>query len=233
LFPGSSLVEYKYKGRSMLVDHSAGDECGIRPCLLGPMYRAYLQLLKLGEKPNILDIGANAGGFSLMLAIEGVQPEKLVAVEMNPMTYSRLQLNLNMNFFPLPTVLHAALTGSSRMLSIPVSCGSTGQSIYENTSSANCIEIPGITLDELIEQNFGNATIDLCKIDIEGAEYEVFENESWHRLGQCRNLLIEIHPRKEESVDRVQDAIASLGFKPVYSDINHDEDVYCFSQDTR
>lgn len=117
-FTASPLVEYQYKNHHFLIDHSAGDECGIRPCLIGSMYRCFIKQLDISDRPNVLDIGANAGGFSLMLAVDGVQPEKLVAVEMNPLTYSRLQLNLFLNFFPLPTVMNAALTGTTKSLSV-------------------------------------------------------------------------------------------------------------------
>lgn len=97
LFRGTRLTPCRYRGLEFILDYGGSDASGVLTCLLDPMYRQFLTALSLGPRPTVLDLGANAGGFILMLLAEGYTPAKAVAVEMNPTTFSRLQLNLLMN----------------------------------------------------------------------------------------------------------------------------------------
>jgi hypothetical protein len=87
------FVSYRYRNVQCVADHAGGDESGLWPCLVGGMYDAFLDRVRksVGQYPiNILDLGANAGGVSLA-ASQRLELEKIVAVEMNPLTDSRMR----------------------------------------------------------------------------------------------------------------------------------------------
>lgn len=65
------FVPYRLNAVQCVADHAGGDESGLWPCLVGGMYNPFLDHVRkrVGQRPiNILDLGANAGGFSLAAA---------------------------------------------------------------------------------------------------------------------------------------------------------------------
>jgi tRNA1(Val) A37 N6-methylase TrmN6 len=55
------------------------------------MYREYLPFFTFSGPARVLDLGANGGGFPLMLRLAGIDLARVVSVEMDPMTFLRLQ----------------------------------------------------------------------------------------------------------------------------------------------
>src|SRR5438552_1894676 len=93
-FPRESLLTYKKGDIEFLVDHAAGDHNGTRLCLISDIYTRFLPKMSLGEEISVFDLGANGGGFPLMLLLNGKRLSRLVCVEMNPNTYQRLLYNV-------------------------------------------------------------------------------------------------------------------------------------------
>lgn len=226
-FRKTGMVTCRWKGLEFIVDYRGRDECGIFPCIFDGMYQHYVELMDLGPAPRILDLGANAGGFILMLGGYQRSLAKVVAVEMNPATLTRLQLNMIRNFLPAPILLNAAVVGAKRTLEIPQTLGGTARSIYDQADGTTQL-IEGITLDETIERHFGSQDIDLCKMDVERAEYEVFQGQAWGRIRQCRHLLIEIHRAEGQSQDGLKKFIEAQGFTHVRWESGERKDVFCF-----
>lgn len=198
-----------------LVDHLAGDQSGTRDCIAGPMYRELFQEMQLPRQLRLLDLGANGGGFPLLCLDLGFELTALTCVEVNPFTHSRLTLNIRQNIGLRPKILNVAIGGSARQLSLPFPAGGTGFSIYNPAdSSANeqaLIEV--LTLDEIMHRGFGHDSIDLCKMDVEGAEYEVFLGDSAGSLRRVHYLVIEIHAAEPSKQAMLLGRLAGLGFE--------------------
>ena len=216
LFRHERLHVYRYQNLEILLDHQAGDANGAREILTTPMYRRYLPLMQLSSSVNVLDLGANTGGFSLLLHSEKVDLKKVAAVEFNPHTFARLQFNLRRNLTCEVAVLNAALCGAQREFLVPNRAGGTSDNIYLASSDEPAEQktlIRGLTFDQICREQFGDETIDVCKMDVEGAEFEVFAESAEHqRLAQCRYLIIEIHEYNQRRAAEVIPIIENFGF---------------------
>lgn len=213
LFPSEPVQVCRYRGLEFITDLAGGDANGAREVLTSDEYRKFLGHLDLRRDLNVLDIGSNNGGFPLLLASEGHEFKKLVCAEMNPQTAARLRFNLERNFSAAAVAVNTAVCGSEREILIAPSLGGTSENIYSEAAKAEGVRIRGTTPDDLVRHHFGDAAIDVCKVDIEGAEFEIFESDAFERLRQCRNLLIEIHHFPETPRSRVIERIEKLGFR--------------------
>ena len=214
LFPRQRLYVCRYKVVEFLTDVEGGDANGARQVLTSPMYLRFLPQMELRGPVNVLDIGANNGGFPLMLIANGVALKKVVSVELNPNTFQRLRFNLARNLNCEVVAMNAAVCGEARQLEVSLGAGSSGDSIYRRSdvSIENAYQIEGITFDEVYERHFKDETVDICKIDIEGAEFEIFSQPYHRSLGNCRYLIMEIHDGDGRSADSILSAIELLGF---------------------
>jgi FkbM family methyltransferase len=122
-----------------------------------------------------LDIGANAGYFSL-LAGRCVGPAgRVLAVEPNPAMAEQVRLNAARTGLKNVEVAEVACSGCSEtrklFLGIPYFTGQTSLS-EQNVKWKDCIDVPCVQADQLCS-TYGLSRIDLIKIDVEGAEQEV------------------------------------------------------------
>lgn len=214
-FPAQNIQIYQYKNLEILIDHAAGDANGAREVLTSPMYRRFFPQMKLEDEINVLDLGANNGGFPLLLKACGIKIKKVLSVELNPNTFIRLRFNLERNLPNQVVVLNAAICGEKKWFEISLGDGSVSDSIYDEENSqdkAETYKIEGKTIDEIYEQYFENQLIDICKMDIEEAEFDVFTNPHYSKLEKCRYLIMEIHERGGRRAAEILPAIEQLGF---------------------
>jgi FkbM family methyltransferase len=225
-FPGEKINIYRYKGLEILEDHFAGDANGARALLTSPMYRQYLAEMELRAPLNVIDMGANNGGFPVLLKSEGLEIKKLVCVEMNPNTFSRLRFNIERNFECEQKLINGAVCGEHRTIDVALSEGSTRHNIYERNSNGQALQVQGYTFDEIFASAFGEEIVDLCKIDIEGAEFEVFSGPEHRSIIKCRYLLMEIHEKWGGSRENVRNRLNELGFREIDGESKNDENFY-------
>jgi FkbM family methyltransferase len=230
LFPREELLVYRYKGLDILTDRAGGDSNGAREVLTSNMYRRFLPRMKFDGPANVLDLGANNGGFPLLLKTSGIVLKKVVSVEFNPRTFVRLHFNLLRNLTCETIPVNAALSGENSTLNVRVGKGSVSDNIYEQqTESGNAVEkIEGITLDNFYETYFGSEVIDICKIDVEGAEFDVFLRPNHSHLRDCRYLIMEIHERNGRTAGEILPVISELGFVRQPNDADADPTVHFF-----
>jgi FkbM family methyltransferase len=219
----AGLVIYRKKGMEILIDHLGGDCNGTRAVLTTDMYSKYLGNFVLNGPVRVLDLGANGGGFPLMLRVAGIPVDRAVCVEMNPLTYERLRLNLANNLGPAGVAINAAVCGmpvQSEILLRP-SRGGAGEGIHTHRAGAGQphVAVPTTTLCALFDRYFKGELVDLCKIDVEDAEYEIFDGTPDDLLSRIRYLLIEFHdPSKTPAlVARME----GLGFREIAAQEDH------------
>jgi FkbM family methyltransferase len=159
---------------------------------------------QLPQVHTILDIGANAGFFSI--AARGRYPRATIhAYEPNPRVLPYLEANaaqVGVTVFP------EAVGSESGLVQILDS----GESNQARTQANGAGEIPLVALDMAIERIGGS--VDLLKLDCEGAEWDLFHAAGAWR--QVRNLRMEYHLFHGETVAQVDEALRGLGFKPIH-----------------
>jgi FkbM family methyltransferase len=216
----TGFVAYRKNGLDILIDHRGDDENGTRMCIATDMYRKYLPFFVLPGPTRVLDLGANGGGFPLMLKIEGVELTRIVCVEMNPMTFQRLQLNLATNLGSRGVAINAAVCGMNPDTEIMLkpSRGGTSNGIYVDRadSSADHVSIRTATLQALYDGYFKDEIVDICKVDIENAEYDLIASSPDDLLRKIRYLVIELHDPSRTPA--LLERIAALGFEELAFD---------------
>jgi len=128
--------------------------------------------------PVVFDIGANSGDFCE--AVMANAPEaRVFAFEPNPIAYARLVQRLPPNVECINSAVGAAV-GAISLYDSTSSAGSehasTVQGVFEaiHRRDANLLQVPLLTIDAFLEQR-AISRIDLLKIDVEGAEFEVLK----------------------------------------------------------
>ena len=223
----TGFVAYRKKGFDILVDHHGGDQCGTRMCIATDTYSRYLPLFDLPRPVRVLDLGANGGGFPLMLRIADVELACAVCVEMNPLTYRRLQVNLTTNLGSSAVAINAAVCGTKGSeIPIQPSRGSTGLSMYQirAESSAPHVLVPTTTFQTLYDQYFENQYVDICKVDIEGAEFDLFASSPDELLRKIRYLIVEIHYFHDQGPTKAKillERLKALGFVDITIEETH------------
>ena len=156
-------------------------------------------MAQLPPKPVIVDIGANAGYFNIML-FSKIKEATVYAYEPIPVNYQLFSNNIALN--PgLEKKIHLynkAVVGtpqeSVELYMEHDADNSVIASVYSDFDHQNkySIKVPAISLAEIINGN-RLQQIDLLKVDCEGSEYPIIyetPQELWSRI---KRLTIEVH----------------------------------------
>ena len=173
-------------------------------------------------------------GFGLLLASCRVEPGVLACAEMNPNVHARLEYNLRRNLSGELFLANVAIAAKRGSVTQQFGKGDTGERLVgaEDTGTRSSPqESPGQrtveiwTFDHFVDEALGaNRTIDLCKIDIEGAEFEMLRGQDCEALNRCRYVIIEIHSSEEEQQHEMLQLLARRGLTMIAKD--RDDPVY-------
>ncbi|PYT27838.1 MAG: hypothetical protein DMG57_16975 [Acidobacteria bacterium] len=184
--------------------------------------RAYwIPALAQLEPKVILDVGANVGLVSVFFA--SLFPKaRIFAIEPEESNFQLLKRNTAP--FPQITALQAALWNADEEIEVH----NPGRGFWSfsvvpaDSSNGRSPKLQGLTMPTILK-HFGIGSVDLLKIDIEGAEKEVFMGacDGWLKDTGC--LVIELHDRFKGGCARAfYSAIAQY---PFVQDIN-DKNVF-------
>ena len=158
----------------------------------------------------VVDIGAHIGSFSVW-AVSSYRC-RAVAVEPNPEAFALLQRNVG-QFGGDVRCIQAALAAAPGVRTLVLGEDSAGTSLDPRTASGpvKTIEVEAITLAQAIEMA-AFPQVDVLKVDIEGAEHEIFMNLDAGLLDAVQTVLVECHKRPGRSSDGIVEALAREGF---------------------
>jgi len=165
---------------------------------IGTFKHIFLQLeykFDIAKSPNvIIDAGANVGYASIYFA-NRYPKARIYAIEPSGENYEMLKTNVGKysNIIPIRAALWKenttlTLTGQRRNYNAFRICESL--KCNHNTINEN---VKGVTVDGIM-QEYGLGYVELLKVDIEGAEKEVFKDpSSW--IDRVGFIVIELHDR--------------------------------------
>jgi FkbM family methyltransferase len=163
----------------------AGDLFVLYEVLAFEAYHIASSLLPTDTVRVIVDCGANIGVTSLFLAARYPRA-RILSVEPHPENFALLKTNVET--IPRIMPIHACVTGTSQnLVRFTADQAAWGNRI---ATDSHGMLVPAITIEELCEQN-GIETIDLLKLDIEGAEAQVLENGTF--LARTEHIIVELH----------------------------------------
>lgn len=170
----------------------------------------------LGDQSFSLDLGSHKGEFARYLSQTfGCE---IIGLEANPVLHGNLP-NL-----PKTRFLNLAVSDTNSPIEFHISDNPEASSIYEDRAvdagKAQKVSIEGVTLDKLIKDTGANR-VHLVKIDIESAEFPLFETVSETTLSNIDQLTVEFHPipgSEIYSISRIMkicDRMKEFGFTPL------------------
>lgn len=189
----------------------SGDIGAWRGIVESVVWDAY-RLRTLSGVATFVDIGANVGGFSC--AMMSLFPEgRGLAVEPSPRTFAYLRSNLKRNGADQAVeCVSAAVTGRGgpgevRLFEQPTdSVISTVVPELNRGLVGDGILVRAVTLPDLLAQS-GFGSIDVLKVDVEGAEFDILRGLDDADLRGVRRIVLEYHPVPGRTP---QDVVASL-----------------------
>jgi FkbM family methyltransferase len=161
---------------------------------------------------SVIDCGANVGCFSLWVA-QRTNCE-ILAIEPNPWVQPLLGENLSL-LGPAARILPVAVAGSRGERSLYDGGFPAISSIVATKSPTNGIVVDAITLADLVSGS-GFERVDLLKMDIEGAEGEVFRSVPLETLRRIDSAIIECHPAAGVESRFIADKLLEAGFEVAF-----------------
>jgi FkbM family methyltransferase len=176
------------------------------------------EIEKLNPKV-ILDGGANIG-LSAIFFSNLFPAAKIICIEPDENNWKQLEANTK-NYKNI-SLVKAAIWYKNEILNLANPEGFSAGFSYQSENNDKGVQ--GCTIQEIMAQ-FNLNHIDILKLDIEGAEKEIFENGNLEWLDKTDVLTIELH-------DMYREGTAKAFIKPVHDKIEkmyiQGENVICY-----
>lgn len=185
----------------VLVFEIFADEC----------YSSYFGIPKEGV---ILDLGANIGVFTLYCTRES-DNVFIYAYEPNPKTNETLRRNIVINNLQDRVKIYDEAVGHARSdfkiwTNVP-SLIASGYGVTAPSHEEGSITVPMLDLNEVVDR--AGQSVELLKIDIEGAEADLLEGASQLTLNKIKRVVLEYHEYLcTDALIRCKRALEASGF---------------------
>ena len=207
-FPsGISIISRKFPSSDLSVFYQVFKYKQYQPII--DLIRKYLSLK---EDLVIFDIGGNIGCTGVFFKNE-FPGSRIIILEPEISNFKLLQKNLALNKFGNVVALRAGLWTSEAYLEIGKDFRDKKEWAYYVKEVFRPTDLKGITISRLMEE-YKFKYIDLLKIDIEGTERFIFDNEKQASffLTKTRFIAMEIHD-EFGSREKIKKCIVNNGFK--------------------
>jgi FkbM family methyltransferase len=170
--------------------------------------QGYRCLDKVHNPELIIDCGANVGYTSAYL-LSRFPTARVIAVEPDPENFAMLEMNLARYTGRYRTIRSAVWSHATRLVLAGTEPGSEWSRSVKEASTTESSRFVATDINTLLEES-GFPRISILKIDIEGAEIDVFASNYQKWIPKVDNLVIELHG--EECAAVFEKAIAEEKF---------------------
>jgi len=168
------------------------------------------------KTPTIIDVGANAGYFSLF-ALSRFPGARVFAFEPLPANFQLLERQRMQNGKKEFTCVQKAVSGEAGTLKLSYDAQdsfSTSATLFASDSGKlDEINVEAVTLHNIFTE-FGIGRCDLLKMDCEGAEYGILYRCPPEDLARIAQIALEVHsgPKEDENIDTLEAFLRASGF---------------------
>ena len=168
-----------------------------------------------------VDVGANLGGFAVATA-ERFPRVQVLAFEASRRVCAHLRANVARSRLEQRVTVHwGAVTGSGAPPEVVLwddPWKSAQNSILPPSGGAprhraTAVPVPAISLEDVMAEARG--AVDLLKVDVEGAEYEIFGTTPSQALAGVSRAVVEYHPVQGHSPLELAASLARAGLRCV------------------
>lgn len=175
-------------------------------------YKAAEEKIKVA-KNYIIDAGAQAGFFSLYS--RALNPEvKIIAIEPDEENLAAMENNFSQNKIQNVEIVSSALAGTRSVRDFFVSADFHDHSLNKNLVKkiARKVKVQSLALSDIYEK-YKIKQIDLLKMDIEGAEYEVLNSLKQNDWDKINSIILEYHDFLNFSHEALENILKQNNFK--------------------
>lgn len=172
----------------------------------------------LSAKAAVLDIGGQVGCFALAVAAQ--LPQATVHVyEASPTSASYAERNVRDNGLAARVTVHAAaLAGEDGEFSL-IDNGDASVLNGITAREGKEVVVPAVSFDNAVAAARADGNpVELVKMDVEGAEYDVVLRSSPASWADVRAVALEYHPVAGHSLDELLAFLAPLGLTPYHQE---------------
>ena len=165
---------------------------------------------------TIVDIGANAGYFSLFAAAK-FPNSRIFSYEPVPVNYKQLKRHRDLNSSQRIKCYPQAVAGVNGEISLSVDENdsfTTSATMFRAANSAEqSLRVPCVSLQTVMDGN-GIKKCDLLKMDCEGAEYDILYNCPVDYLQSIDQIAMEVHrgEKENQNIDALEAFLRQQGF---------------------
>lgn len=174
--------------------------------------------------PVIIDAGAHIGLATLYF--KKLYPAaKIIAIEPHPTSFKLLQKNVSENRLSDVTLLNAALVGHKSSDQTQTffadtefswfSTASIHEGAWNKAQHTAPLTVPTLSLTEVLKEVGGS--VDLLKLDIEGAEQAVL-GEARNNLANIAHIICEYHMTDSQNREKFIEVLERAGYEVTHED---------------
>jgi len=179
--------------------------------------KCYGKYFPFGKRSVIVDIGAQNGYFSVFAATYATLESSIYAYEPMKDNFDILAANITLNRINSITAQKMAVSNTDGMLTLFVNSVHTGgHSVFKdrldvyNIEQVNHVLVPSLTFARVVPDS--TKVIDFCKIDCEGAEFDILLSADEKQLEKVSVFAIEFHEFGGHKVEELKRMFESIGY---------------------
>lgn len=186
-----------------------------------PLYEVFaddgyrLKELFSGVDPDavVLDVGGQIGSFALATA-QAMPGTRIHIYEASPTSATYISRNIDANQLQARVTVHAkALAGEAGTFTFADSGTASGHNgLTAPEGLGEEVTVDCVTFDDAVAE--AGESVQLVKIDVEGAEYDIILRSKPTSWGNVRKVVMEYHPVPGHSLEELITFFASVGITP-------------------
>lgn len=211
-------ITLKWQDLEINLLKKSSDLSVFKQVIIDKEYQPVLELIKDHKISieSILDAGANIG-LSTIYLNHFLQPKEIICLEPSESTFSRLENNISKNKINAQ-LIQAGLWRKDSFLSPNLNFrdGEDWSFSLEEKKDSSESSIQVFSIETILKKS-GLKSFDFIKIDIEGGEEELFEDDRLQNvLSKTKIITVEIHDEKN-CRRKIEQDLTDFGFKLFHS----------------